>query len=104
MRYDGIMNRTFNGPAQMSLPRITDPAELARYMDGSKFLLRYGRNGYDMKLLSLQWNVARTKRFFFIDGNGVLLLVDDFTVEKLQEESLYLLYGMVATGDEKKAL
>lgn len=86
----------------MNLPRLTDPEQIARYMDGSKFLLRYGRNGYDMKLLSLQWNVARTKRFFFIDGNGVLLPVDDFTVEKLQEESLYLLYGMEVLGDEKK--
>jgi hypothetical protein len=86
----------------MNLPRLTDPAQISRYADGSKFLLRYGRNGYDMKMLSLQWNVARTKRFFFIDGNGVLLPVDDFTVEKLQEESLYLLYGMVSVGDEKK--
>lgn len=76
----------------LNLPRITDPAELNSYVDGSKFLLIYN-GGSDIKMLILMWNVARTKRFFFIDGNGVMLPVDKFGSEKLAEESLYLLVG-----------
>lgn len=86
------MRRSFDGPDRLVLPRIKDPAELNSYADGSRFLLMYDR-GTEVKILSLQWNVARTRRFFFIEGNGVLLPVDGYDEAKLANESLYFLSG-----------
>lgn len=86
------MNRSFNGPAQLTLPRVTDPAELNSYADGSRFLLVYNR-GTDMKIVSLLWNGYRTHRSLFVEGTGALLPVAGYTAEKLQNESLYLLVG-----------
>lgn len=86
------MNRTFNGPDQLTLPRVTDPAILNSYMDGSRFLLVYN-GGTDMKILSLKWNGYRTVRSFFVEGTGVLLPLERYTAEKLKDESLYFLSG-----------
>jgi hypothetical protein len=87
------MNRTYDGPAQMVLPRITNPDAFSGYADHSRFLLVTNR-GTDMKILSLQWQVNRVKRFFFVEGTGALLPVDDYTEEKLKKESMYLLAGI----------
>jgi len=92
VRYHRGMDRSFNGPAQLTLPRITDPVELNSYADGSRFLLVYNR-GTDMKIVSLQWNGYKTHRSLFVEGTGALLPVADYVEGKLKSESLYLLAG-----------
>lgn len=86
------MNRTFDGPDTLSLPRVKTPAELNSYADGSRFLLVYNR-GADVKIVSLQWNGYRTHRSLFVDGTGALLPVSAYDEDKLKQESLYLLSG-----------
>lgn len=86
------MDKTFNGPDILHLPRIKDPAELSSYADGSRFLLVYDR-GTEMKIVSLQWNGYRTHRSLFVEGTGALLPVDRYDAEKLAKESLYVLTG-----------
>lgn len=92
MLYYGTMNRKFDGPAQLVLPRVTDPEELSSYADGSRFILMYNR-GTDVKIVSLQWNGYRTHRSLFVEGTGALLDVSGYTAEKLKNESLYFLSG-----------